>query len=295
MKMAPPSLTNMPSEVLMRVFRHTTTFSTASALSRTSPAIHAIWTANIPVICHIILPIAIECYEQASELFGAQEEVAPVAGALWSRLLSVWDSERRELPEIRYLSLAPMKTKMAIEKVRRMVSNAKLMESILERFNVSETWTSLSDNFQLEPREMRAAERERFIKAYYRATSLATLVEEPNLRRRFAHLDRFEFLQLSDVTLFMGAKKNPCPMLKLSNYCTNKIISSPCERSLRNWNDFGDILRSAHYRLLKLPMNQQFIRSYNELELRYQFIRDGQWERAKEGRGPPLGKLLALG
>ena len=229
------------------------------------------------------------------ELFEAQEEVAPVAQALRSRLVSVLETERRKLPEIKYLMLAPKATKEAIEKVRRMVSNAKLMESILERLNISETFTSLNNNFQLEPREMFATERERFIKAYYRATSLATLVEEPSLRIRLARLDRFEFFQVNDVTLFMGAKKNPLPMLKLSNYCSKRGIMSPCERTERNWNELGEILRSANYRLLKLPMNQQFNRRYEGLELRYRFIRDGDWESANEGREPLLADLLALG
>lgn len=70
--MASPSLATLPVEILLSIFRHTDDFTTVNAFLRSSSVFYCTWLMHANSIALSILPKAIECYDEAHELFEAQ-------------------------------------------------------------------------------------------------------------------------------------------------------------------------------------------------------------------------------
>ncbi|KAL6716491.1 hypothetical protein ACLMJK_006058 [Lecanora helva] len=288
MNMAPPCLSNMPPEILINIFRYAPSVSAASALSQTSSALHDVWTANIPRICDATLERGIECYKEANELFEAQEETDPVLEALQKRLRSISKSRRRNLPENQYLARVSVVTQKAIEKTRRMLANAKMMESVLGRFDVDELCSPTQHNIKL-TRDLTSKERERFIKAYYRVTCITTLADHVHPARHLASLNRFEIFQMDQVMSFMWDSKTPLPMLKVGNYPISR--RRPMERYYEKWSYIETILGGISRKIRRLDINRLLRAQPKELRMRYDFIRDGEWEAEQKEEEQPLSIL----
>jgi len=284
-KLLPTSLSDLPTELIAAIYKHAPTLPTASALSQTSATNHAIWTANIPDICDAVLRQVIQCHEQAIELFEAQETVSPIELALRLRLEVASKTNRRNLPEMKYLMRAPKATSMVIEKVRRLLSNAYLMERTLDSFRTSAVVHG--------PRKLTEKMCDRFVKSYYRATALATLVEEPGFMARLAHLNRLETFQLCDVMAFLRVRENPRPMLKIVDPSADGEFHPLWLRSILNWFRADEKLGLVYERLLGLPLNRR-IKERRGRRPRLRCICDDAWEQGNDGNELPLAELVTL-
>ncbi|KAL9582893.1 MAG: hypothetical protein Q9212_003038 [Teloschistes hypoglaucus] len=68
------SLTTLPVEILLSIFRHADDFTTVNAFLRSSSILYRTWLVHANSIALAVLPKAIDCYNEASELFEAQAQ-----------------------------------------------------------------------------------------------------------------------------------------------------------------------------------------------------------------------------
>ncbi len=74
------SLSDLPAELIVDVFKAVDTISSAAALSQTSHHLHATWRSNLPSICDAVLPRMIEGYDQARRFLELRETSNVVTG-----------------------------------------------------------------------------------------------------------------------------------------------------------------------------------------------------------------------
>lgn len=191
------TIADLPSRIIVKIYQFCPDLSTVSALSRTSHFYNDLWAANIPLICTTIQSRDIECYDQACLLFSAQESVAPIHQALKRREGILQRYGRSILPGSSTSQPKSVNTRVMVERLRRFHSNAFTCTLTLDRFNI--TAVHKDQKITLPYRSMTATERERFIKAYYRVTALATLAQQSILRDLFMPLDMLDLGQMWDV------------------------------------------------------------------------------------------------
>lgn len=171
--MPPKTLTDLAPELLIQIFKLSKNFTVATSLSRTSHKLFTVWQLNLEVICQAILPRTVRFYAQARELIDAQERVKGAERSVHGYQFS-------------------------IDQAQRMWKGAETAADAFDYFQDcfldSQPWGP-EDN-----REMltRAEERD-FRKAYYRATTLATLGEESLPSRMLSSWNRLELNQVRDV------------------------------------------------------------------------------------------------
>ena len=152
--MPPTSFPDLAPELLIEIFKSIDCFTDASALSRTSHHMHAIFKNNVPVILDAILPSAIDCFEEASRLVQAQEKAEAI--------ITARNSYRNEHPTTA--------TELAIERVQRFFSNIQAGSTL---------------GFYLEKHEITAGgrnliqDRRKSMRAFYRAFTFAVLFVHP--------------------------------------------------------------------------------------------------------------------
>lgn len=291
--MPTPNLPNLPPKISLEIYKACPTFSTASALSQVSRSFHNIWVANIASICDAIFPQAIECHDEARSLFEAQEKVAPIEEALQSRLQKVLKSGRGGLPEVVFLLNVPKETRLAIEQVRRLISNANAMHTAMSRFDI--TTPQKNAKHRLAYRGMTHTERASFIKAYYRATALATMAHEKLLLDFLLPLDMLDLWQMWDILNWKVHLDGPQPMLKLGRIVRwDEGKLSPAKISKLRW-------RKAHHNLegflweveshveVRVPILHKDAR-----DLIFPSIIDGEVGRTGSSRGSRMADILAL-
>ena len=74
----PRTITNLPPEMILRIYMHLDGPSEIAALNRTSRVHYWIWRMNATSISDAILPQYIECYNSALELFEVEERVKQI-------------------------------------------------------------------------------------------------------------------------------------------------------------------------------------------------------------------------
>lgn len=70
--MSKNSLSEIPNEIIVKIFQSMARFATATALSRTSRGLLLVWEANTTVICSAILTRIVPCHDQACEYVRAR-------------------------------------------------------------------------------------------------------------------------------------------------------------------------------------------------------------------------------
>ncbi|KAL8697148.1 MAG: hypothetical protein Q9201_007283 [Fulgogasparrea decipioides] len=143
------SLTNLPPEIILKIFQHAENFATVNTLVRTSSIFHCVWLMNANSIAVAVLPKTIECYEEARDLAEAQKQVeAPQEASIKRK------SHREEV----------------IVLVKRYLINSDLVTGFYES-NV------LPNNRSSEHTKPPLLERKRFLRTLYRLKTVAAVRE----------------------------------------------------------------------------------------------------------------------
>ena len=198
------SLSYLPNELLVHIFKSVDNVSDAAALSRTSQRFHKIYEYSISSICDAVLPRTTEAYDQAAQLFEARTYPAALSSDDWQTIRdTVYPPENESFPMFdtfdryeRVVSLfqAGAKSKItssqssaddkpvaALKRAKKLLADADLVQSALHQFEIfisqfkgpPESLKRLSpltgppNISSLEP-----FTRARFLQGYYRAISL---------------------------------------------------------------------------------------------------------------------------
>ena len=81
----PRSITDLPSEMILRIYRYLDGPSEIIALNRTSRLYYWIWRMNAASISGAVIPRSIDCYISALELFEVEERVKQIQSILLPR------------------------------------------------------------------------------------------------------------------------------------------------------------------------------------------------------------------
>ena len=78
----PKTITDLPSEMILRIYRHLDSPSEMIALSSTSRMYYWIWRMNAASVSGAVLSRSIDCYKSALELFEVEERVKQIHGVI---------------------------------------------------------------------------------------------------------------------------------------------------------------------------------------------------------------------
>lgn len=81
----PKTIADLPSEMILRIYRYLDGPSEIIALNSTSRLYYWIWRMNAGSICGAVIPRSIDCYIGALELFEIEERVKQVQAILLPR------------------------------------------------------------------------------------------------------------------------------------------------------------------------------------------------------------------
>lgn len=195
------SLSYLPNELLVHVFKSVDNVSDAAALSRTSQRFHKIYEYSLSSICDAVLPRTIEAYDQAAQLFEARTNPAALSSDDWQTIRDTVYPPKIEgytrfdrYERVVLLFQAGAKSKItssqssaddkpvaALKRAKKLLADADLVQSALQQFEMFISQfkvppESLERGSPLtEPPNISSLEpftRARFLQGYYRAISL---------------------------------------------------------------------------------------------------------------------------
>ena len=199
------SLSDLPNELIVHVFKSVDNIGSAAALSQASHHLHKVWRYNLPSICDAVLPRMIECYEQAHQLLEARAKSDLVAGE-WS--LSIEE-----------------KAYAAILRSSVLFTNADIVHEALKWFegDLTAHWEDTPERFEQcacdgtgldhhDNRTLVRFSRRRFLQGCYRALSMIYWAEKSAKRRyqllaSMSLMDYFEMLEIMEwIVFYYGAE-----------------------------------------------------------------------------------------
>ena len=256
------TLSDLPAELLLKIFKATDSFPTALVLSKTCHRLHSSWTSNAGTI----LPSVVECFPQAQKLATTQEKKA------------------QEQTHAQQTSLIHPGTSITIN--QRISQNASLASRMLQTFETyvistpSQT-TGLTRRTALTP-----TERTSFLHGFYLAMTYVTL------GRCFPFLfplSMLSYMQMSDAMTVLDLHLTTSPTSPLNSMRspeTDETVSETIEdfklfhAELKNYAVFAT-WPDKEDRWDKAP------HGYFTLDDGYRAKAGGE-----QGEGPLLGDLL---
>ena len=172
-------LTDLAPELIIQILKSSDSFADLTSISSTSRKMFLIWKMNIDSICEAVLARTVPCYAQARELIEAQEK-----------------AEGDEYSVIGYQS--------AIDRAKWMFKDADIAAYAVDVFQ------------EMIFRKMTRADQKDFIRAYYRATTLATLGEEPQSCPLLLSWNMLDFEQVNDVMKWLGCYCVPSHLRRIN-------------------------------------------------------------------------------
>ena len=201
------SLSYLPNELLVHVFKSVDNVRDAAALSRTSQRFHQIYEYSLSSICDAVIPRTIDFYDQAAQLFEARTYPAALSPDDWQRIRDTVHPPKSEVFRTydifdRYERLVSLfqagakpkitssqsstddKPVAAVERAKKLLADADLVLSELPQFerilSILEVPPKSPERGSplTEPPNTSSLEpfaRARFLQGYYRAFSLIYL------------------------------------------------------------------------------------------------------------------------
>ena len=247
------NLVSLPTELVIEIFKAVDSFDTAATLSKSSRRLRGIWKLNADAI----LPSVVECFPQARELAHAQEEArAPL----------------RVSPPPSWSS----------ETAQRISSNATLISLILPNYESRVIRASALRGARRAG--LTRKERADFIRASYRAMTMAAADRPAVSHSVLAQLDMLEYMQLKETTeyLYSWFKKGS------EIWRPNHIGAAP---ALLN---ASIILSEFHCDLIQVPLDHDDFLFWKPLPFGYFLVADGYQKKAGPASGARLADLLPL-
>ncbi|KAL8938941.1 MAG: hypothetical protein Q9216_003627 [Gyalolechia sp. 2 TL-2023] len=172
------NFSNLPPEVILKIFQCVSDFATVNALVRTSSVFHCTWLMNANSIALTVLPKTIECYDQARSLVEAQE---------WAEECGHHSGGRHQSHR-----------EVVIVLVRRYLENSRLITGYYES-NIRPVLERLgSKKNSRDPRPL--LERPRFLKTLYNFKTLAVIHETDKARpSTLSNVQKSELIDLAEV------------------------------------------------------------------------------------------------
>ena len=227
------SLTDLPPELLIHILKSSDSFADVTSLSSISRKMFIVWKTNIDVISNAILARNVLCFDQARELIDAQEKV-----------------EGDEHSVFGYQS--------PIDRVQWMLKEADIAAKAFVYFesHVRVRITRFSSSaYDQAPVERKKLETD-FHKAYYRATTLATLGKDSVPLRLLLSWDLLDCEWVKDVNIwvldFCGAVRRP----ELGIWCEYDYRNAVPIGITRNesWVEIFDFLSPLTLALYKVTL-----------------------------------------
>lgn len=174
------SLTDLPPELLIHILKSSDNFADVTSLSSISRKMFIVWKTNIDFISNTILARTVPCYDQARELIDAQEKVEGDEHSIFGY----------HLP---------------IDRVQWMLKEADIVAKAFVYFEsdvrvkISKFSFSAYDQAPVERKTLKTD----FHKAYYRATTLATLGRDSIPLRLLLSWDLLDCEWVWDVNIWL--------------------------------------------------------------------------------------------
>ena len=203
------SLSYLPNELLVHIFKSVNNVSDAAALSRTSRRFHQTYQYNLSSICDAVLPRTIEAYDQAAQLLEARTNPAAISSddwttirdAVWLPKIETYLDRIEDYDRILRLNKARAKPNIipgpsstnekpvaAVTRAKKLFADADLVHSALQQFEMGVSLTPgvppellVRGSSPAEPPEFSSLEpltRARFLQAYYRGISVIYLMRK---------------------------------------------------------------------------------------------------------------------
>lgn len=265
-------LTDLAPELFIQILKSSESFADVTSFSSTSRKMFVIWKTNLDAICEAILPRTIDCFEEAQELLAAQEraegEKHAVAGYRTALDRAKWMLEGADTAAI----------------ARRCFENCVIHCGNQQNF--SSTWgiyppkrTVLTPNQCMD-----------FLRAYYRAKTLATLAKGPLPYDMLSSWDMLAFGQMKDAMtwLMMGDLDPNLHHCDAYNMSRGVMIGE-------DWPLIYDKIRALHEDIIDLPFssNLEVITSASISFYGFLFY-DFHQKSTNSNRGARLSDLLPL-
>ena len=172
-------LTELAPELIIQILKSSDRFADLISLSSTSRKMFIIWKMNIDGICEAVVARCVPGYAQAKEVIEAQEK-----------------TEGDEHSGFGY--------KSAVDRAKWIFKDADIAAKALHYFEqwLFDSWTNR--RLSVKKAKLTLTEQKHFIRAYYRATILATLSEELLSCQLLLSWNMLDFEQVKDVMQWLG-------------------------------------------------------------------------------------------
>lgn len=198
------SLSDLPTELIVHLFKSFDNIDSAAVLSQTSRHLHSVWIYNLSSICDSVLPRQIECYDQARQLLEARAQSDIVVREL---SLSTEEKADAAILRVRVLFTNAHAAYNALKWFERSVPCKELMTP--EEFQQLKTnctcdLIAYDDKGYL---TVGGVSRNRFLQGYYRAMTMIYLTGKTPTRKYLflasMHLlDFFRMLYIMEWVVF---------------------------------------------------------------------------------------------
>ena len=230
------SLSYLPNELLVHIFKSVKNVSDAAALSRTSRRFHEIFQYNLSSICDTVLPRTIEVYDQAAQLVEARTDPAAISSDDFQTICDAVSNppDTRHYDTIEEYDQAVQLVKArakpnivsspsstsehpvaAVKRAKKLFADADLVNTTLRQFEMIVSLTreappelliqasSLTDPpgiSSLEP-----LTRARFLEAHYRGISVLYLLRKPaaEMCQLFAPLSLLDLFRMCEIMTWL--------------------------------------------------------------------------------------------
>lgn len=224
--MAPTILTDLAPELLIQILKSADNFADVTSLSSTSRKIFIIWKTNVDAICEAVLPRIVDCFEQALELLAAQKKVEGGKHAFYGHMTAV---DRAEW----ILKWADTAAKALVYFEEDLIGNAHKGRLFC----------------------MTPSNRVDFLRAYYRAATLATLAKGPLPCEVLSSWDMLAFRQMKVVMRWLMAYAPPSERLEFGMEYDSNVVTHHTPRAEipgENWPLIWDKANALHYDIRSL-------------------------------------------
>ncbi|CAD6576422.1 MAG: hypothetical protein ASARMPRED_007723 [Alectoria sarmentosa] len=182
-------LSDLPTELIVHVFKSVDDISSASTLSQTSRYLHIIWRYNLTSIFDAVLPQMIECYDEADQFL----EISATATSLASP------------PSTEDQAKAAIVRAKDLFTIARIAYDAQLLCTCGNWERRSELvgrrgYTGISSD-QSDPIGPEPCSHTSFVRGFYRAMSMTYLAEKAGTKRyqTLASMNLLHFFQMVDI------------------------------------------------------------------------------------------------
>ena len=229
------SLSYLPNELLIPIFKSVDNVSDAAALSRTSRRFYDVYQYNLSSICDAVLPRTIEVYDQAAQLVEARTNPAAITSDDFQTICDAVSPPKthafdtiEEYDQAVQLVKARAKPKIiasqsstdekpvaAVKRAKKLFADADLVHSALRQFEMGVSLTRevppellVHGSSLTEPPGISSLEpftRARFLEGYYRGISVVYLMRKTGaeMYQLFSSMSLLDLFRMCEIMTWL--------------------------------------------------------------------------------------------